>query len=884
MAVQDGDIIIGGLFPVHESVDLQDGSNGEPSKRGCTRYNVARMLQALMLIEAVETINNSPLLGNLTLGYHILDSCSDVTTALAVTQRFLDVHGSTFSLQEGNRTGWSSSTPSTPVDVLVGGYHSEISIAVARHLSIRHIPQISYGATTGILSDKSRFPSFMRTVPEDTYQTQAIVDVLEAHDWTWVGVVTTDDDYGRYASQRFHEHAQRRGICTAFTVVLPPGPELAAAIRSVVRHLEDDQRVGAMVSFAKPGHMMRIAWELTPNATGRVWIAGDSWATSERMLEAVTLSDLGVVLGVTLRSARRMTGFDRYLEGLNPGLDAHQHNTILQEYLRGQPGGDATQPQLGEALKRRAQPSAVLSVGLAVSAAAQAVANLCANRDCRDGKHFEPWEGNIVSKCAESCPVGYRRLPQRGQPMCCYECTRCPKNTFSNETDAHECLKCGVDQWSDVGSCACTDKTVLFFDWSEPLAVVLLCWAALAMVLTLLVLLVFLDRWNTPVVKASVRPISVLLLLSLLGKFASVVLFVGRPTDVQCQARQVLFGLSFTLCASCVLAKSLKIVLAFQLGPTMKRVVAKLYQPYLIVVVGVSVQVAICSTWLLLGPPHATLVARGDRELVLQCSEGRVLFFGVMLGYVGLIGVLCFLIAFKGRKLPDNYNEAKFISFSMLVYLICWAVFGPVYAAQAGVSDGGGNWGGNGTGSGTGASVLLPGVEMTVILMSSCAVLFCHFIPKCYVILFRSRCNTREVFSRKLWEFVRHNSEAGGDDDDNNPSKGFHNVSRSASLDSGFEGGGPPSTSSTTRSQSISSATTNDNDRPSGFHHVPRSGSLDSTLSGFDGEPPQSSGSELDLEESISVPIITDDNDQPKRFHSHSVSHSGSLDSTFSVA
>lgn len=256
--------------------------------------------------------------------------------------------------------------------------------------------QISYGSTAGILSDKSRFPSFMRTVPEDNFQAQAIVDVLEAHGWTWVGLVTTDGDYGQYAAQRFREHAERRGICISFSVVLPDileDTKLMAGIRSTVRHLEDDPKVGTVVSFAKPGHMTHIVQQLTPNATGRVWIASDTWATSKRVVEGTRLTDVGVILGVTLKSART-SRFERYLEGLNANAAAHQHNAILQEYLWAE-GRNITQPHLGETLKKKIYPYAVFSVGLAVKAVAQAVASLCTNRDCRGGKDFEPWQVRI---------------------------------------------------------------------------------------------------------------------------------------------------------------------------------------------------------------------------------------------------------------------------------------------------------------------------------------------------------------------------------------------------------------------------------------------------------------------------------------------------------
>lgn len=298
-----------------------------------------------------------------------------------------------------------------------------------------------------------------------------------------------------------------------------------------------------------------------------------------------------------------------------------------------------------------------------------------------------------------------------------------------------ECLACPDKHWSSEGSDVCQKEEELVFDWEKPFAIILVLFSSLGIILTLVVLILFLTWWKTPVVKASVRPVSVLLLVSLLGAFASTILFVGNPSEQQCQARQVLFGLSFTVSVSCVLVKSLKIVLAFQVGTSGKPALAKLLQPYLIIGACVSVQVAICATWLTKSPPQPK---RGDSingQVVLLCEEGEngnFLYFGLMLGYIGVLSLAGFIIAFKGRKLPDCFNEAKYISFGLLIYLICWVLFGPIYAhAKAGEYQ--------------------PAMEMIVILFSAYGLLGTLFLPKCYIILFKRDANTREAFLRCIW-------------------------------------------------------------------------------------------------------------------------------------
>lgn len=309
---------------------------------------------------------------------------------------------------------------------------------------------------------------------------------------------------------------------------------------------------------------------------------------------------------------------------------------------------------------------------------------------------------------------------------------------FTHYADRLECLDCAPSHWSNEGSQECQQEEELFFDWEEPFAILLVSFSGLGMVLTLVVLVLFLLQWKTPVVKASVGPVSILLLISLLGAFASTVLHVGKPEPMQCQARQVLFGLSFTLAVSCVLVKSLKIVLAFQVGPgpSGKLAMAKHFQPYLIIAACMSIQVAICVAWLTNSPPRPKTGPRENGKVVLLCEEGdggNFLYFGLMLAYIGALSLAGFAIAFKGRGLPHCYNEAKHISFGLLIYIISWVLFGPIYAhAKAGAYQ--------------------PAVEIIVILFSAYSLLGTLFLPKSYAILFKRETNTREAFRRCLRE------------------------------------------------------------------------------------------------------------------------------------
>lgn len=198
------------------------------------------------------------------------------------------------------------------------------------------------------------------------------------------------------------------------------------------------------------------------------------------------------------------------------------------------------------------------------------------------------------------------------------------------------------------------------------------------------------------------------------------------------QVRQVLFGLSFTLCVSCILVKSLKILLAFQFNPSVQQALRRLYKPYIIIGVCMGLQVVVCILWLVLRSPKARY-SPGPTTILVQCDEGSYAAFGTMLAFIAFLALVCFGFAFKVRKLPESYNEAKFITFGMLIYLMSWVIFIPVYVTTSGK--------------------YLPAVEMVVILLSNGSIFICQFLCKCYIILFKKEHNTKRAFQKNIYEY-----------------------------------------------------------------------------------------------------------------------------------
>ncbi|KAM7420076.1 hypothetical protein PAMA_014671 [Pampus argenteus] len=718
-ATAPGDIIIGGIFPIHEDVDKQNDSFA-PHLQPCVKFDKGGLAKALAMINAVEVMNKSPLLAelNVTLGYRIQDSCSDVSTALRAT--------ADFTQQTHCHAGGNASTYGQPVMAVIGASFSEISIAVARQLTLQMIPQISYSSTAVILKDKSRFPAFMRTIPNDEHQTAAMVRLLSSYGWNWVGIVTTDGDYGRSALDNFASQASEKGICVAFKSILPlsvTSQDVCSAISQTATTISKNPKVQVIVSFTKPTHMKYLYQELRNQtlAAGqnmesmrRVWVASDSWSTSSSVLGKLTLNDIGHVVGFTFKSGN-LSSFSEYLSRLEAaGHNYTGNNSFLQEFymqVADSIASGAAEP-VSKAVKSLREHT-IHSVEMAANAIAHAVASICRSRNCKTPGTLQPWQVLHTLRKQEFKLGG--------------------KSYMFDNRDMDQCLSCDTStEWSPEGSSGCMPKALLFFSWQDDLAVVLLTFSALGILLALLVSALFLHQRDTPVVKAAGGPLSQVMLFSLIISFISAMLFVGRPNIFQCKARQVLFGISFTLCVSCILVKSLQILLAFQFNPKLQAVVRRLYQPFVVIIVCVALQVATCICWLVLKSPFNCTITY-PTTLLEECNEGSYLAFGMMLGYIAVLAFVCFICAFKGRKLPQHYNEARFITFSMLLYLIPWLLFVPVYVTTSGV--------------------YLPAVEMVVILISNYGILSCHFFTKCYIIIFKKEQNTKSAFRKKLYEY-----------------------------------------------------------------------------------------------------------------------------------
>ncbi|XP_032092321.1 vomeronasal type-2 receptor 116-like [Thamnophis elegans] len=716
----------------------------------------------LALAFAVKEITEDPqILPNITLGFHIYDSYLHARMTYRTTLDLL------FKSKEFLPNYKCDSQKN--LMAIIGGLDFDTSSYIGELIGFFKIPQLTYGSLAQDVFEASKLSSLYFMVPKEDHQYIGIIQLLHHFKWTWIGIFAVDNNNGENFLRRMQPLLSENGICSSFIERL-----------SQLIHVEDFPGVYQTVSaisinmmnskvnaFLVYGESWAIMWlrfvtfVVDPESKEtalfkKVWIMT---AQIDFILSGFQVSwDLQMFHGAisfTVHSTA-VVGFKEFLQTINPlsvfrdgflqdvweqSFDCTFPKPELQKMHSTQCSGQKKLEDLPGPvfeIEMTGQSYSIYNAVYAVAHALQALYTLHFNgKEAMMAKKSDPsdlqaYQVLPFSRCNDPCFPGSWKKGIEGDQFCCYDCVPCPEGKISDQNEMDDCFECSEDHYPNKEKNGCILKPVVFIKFEEILGIGLASAALCFFSLTSWVLGTFIKHRDTPIVKANNRFLTYILLVSLQLCFLSSLFFLSQPEKVICLLQQPIFGITFSVSLSSVLAKTVTVVVAFMAtkpGSPMRKWVEKRLS-FSIVLSCSLVQVSICILWLLTSPPFPELDMHSEfPEMILQCNEGSPFFFYCVLGYMGILAIASFIVAFFAHKLPDSFNEAKFITFSMLAFCSVWISFFPAYLSTKGKA--------------------MVAVEVFSILASSASLLGCIFLPKCYIIVLRPELNHREQLRKR---------------------------------------------------------------------------------------------------------------------------------------
>ncbi|NXN92909.1 GRM7 protein, partial [Rhinopomastus cyanomelas] len=813
----EGDITLGGLFPVHSK-----GPPGVPCG-DIKKENGIHRLEAMLY--ALDQINSDPeLLPNVTLGARILDTCSRDTYALEQSLTFVQalIQKDTSDVRCTNGEPPVFVKPEKVVGV-IGASGSSVSIMVANILRLFQIPQISYASTAPELSDDRRYDFFSRVVPPDSFQAQAMVDIVKALGWNYVSTLASEGNYGEKGVESFMQISREAGgLCIAQSLKIPQDrKDKTIDFDKIIRQLLETPNARAVVIFANDEDIRQIlaAAKRADQVGHFLWVGSDTWGSKVSPL----LQQEDVAEGAITILPKRATieGFDTYFTSRT--LENNRRNVWFAEYweenfnckltISGSKKEDTDRKCTGQERIGKDSPyeqeGKVQFVIDAVYAMAHALhhmsKDLCADYPgvCPEMEHaggkkllkyirsvnFNGSAGTPVmfnkngdapgrydifqfhttntstpgyrlvgqwtddlqlniedmqwgrgvrevpsSVCSLPCKPGERKKMVKGMP-CCWHCELC--DGYQYQADEVTCLLCSYNERPNENRTGCRAIPIVKLEWHSPWAVIPVFLAMLGIIATIFVMATFIRYNDTPIVRASGRELSYVLLTGIFLCYIITFLMIAKPNVAVCSFRRVFLGLGMCISYAALLTKTNRIYRIFEQGKksvTAPRLISPTSQ-LAITSSLISVQLLGVFIWFAVDPPNIIVdydeqktmnpdLARG----VLKCDITDLQII-CSLGYSILLMVTCTVYAIKTRGVPENFNEAKPIGFTMYTTCIVWLAFIPIFFGTAQSAE----------------KLYIQTTTLTISMnLSASVALGMLYMPKVYIIIFHPELNVQK--------------------------------------------------------------------------------------------------------------------------------------------
>ncbi|XP_075167439.1 mangetout [Haematobia irritans] len=331
------------------------------------------------------------------------------------------------------------------------------------------------------------------------------------------------------------------------------------------------------------------------------------------------------------------------------------------------------------------------------------------------------------SVCSLECERGQAKKYVEGE-SCCWHCFNCSTYQIRHPTDETQCLTCQLGTLPDATKQYCQTIPEVYLRPESAWAIGAMAFSATGILVTLFVVGVFVRHNDTPIVRASGRELSYILLAGILMCYAVTFALVLKPTNVVCAIQRFAVGFCFTVVYAALLTKTNRIARIFKAGKQSAKRPSFISPKSQLVICSflISLQILINGVWMLIAPSHAMHHHPTREDNLLVCDSYIDASYVIAFFYPIVLIVVCTVYAVLTRKIPEAFNESKHIGFTMYTTCVIWLAFVPLYF-------------------GTANHVPLRITSMSVtISLSASVTIACLFSPKLYIILIRPERNVRQ--------------------------------------------------------------------------------------------------------------------------------------------
>nr|XP_031850157.1 metabotropic glutamate receptor-like [Nomia melanderi] len=344
-----------------------------------------------------------------------------------------------------------------------------------------------------------------------------------------------------------------------------------------------------------------------------------------------------------------------------------------------------------------------------------------------------------ISACSLPCEPGMIKK-QQGD-TCCWVCDQCEE--YEYVYDEYTCVECKAGYWPHDDKRGCYQLPINHIRWDSAFAIVPAVISCLGIVATLAVACLLFHHRDTPLVKASGRELTTILLAGVLVCYLNTFLLLMTPTTVTCILQRLGVGVSFSAVYGALLTKTSRIARIFDsasrsavrpryISPTSQMCIAAAL---------IAFQIVLTLVWMIVEPPGTRFSYPDRKQVILKCNIQDMSFLFSQL-YNAILILVSTIYAVKTRKIPENFNESKFIGFTMYTTCIIWLAFVPIYF-------------GTGNAHETQITTLCVAISL-----SASVTLVCLYSPKVYIILFQPDKNIRRKVTMGD-KFKKQGSSAG---------------------------------------------------------------------------------------------------------------------------